>query len=195
MLLWVVRMCRLMVWSVLADRQRMMVCFRMMRDGPLLAASRVAQALLAALALPVPTQLTSSAFSPSLSPTPLPLQLIRSHQLRHALSPLPPRIDWALSPAALSDEQSAEAAYYLYEVEVAQVRRLRSDVLRLLELMCEEEGWVRAQRRAVLLGVWRGQRGRGGAGGSGGGGSLSVFGGDAMFDVQLLREMFSYVWE
>ena len=169
--------------GVLHSRRRTALCLRMMRDGPLLAACRVAQSLLAALALPHSTPLAADA-------TASPLQLLRSHQLCHDLRPLLSRVDWALSPAALSEEQAAEAAYYLHEVEVAQLRRLRGDLARLLELMREDEGWVRQQRRALLLGVWRGRRGR-----SGGGGSVGAWAVDELFDVQLLREVFDYVWE
>jgi len=163
----------------------------MMRDGPLLAAWRIAQSLLTMLTLPPPTPfLASSTLSPLTSPA-LPLHLLRSHQLTHSLHPLLSRIDWSLSPAALSADQSTAASYYLHDVTVAQLRRLRSDVVRLLELMREDVGWVRQQRRAVLLGVWRGREGWSG----GGGGSLGALAADRLFDVQLVREMFSYVWE
>ena len=176
--------------SVLHSRHRTALCIAMMRNGPLLAACRIAQSLLTVLALPLSTPLTSSALSPLPSTAALPLHLLRSHQLCHALRPLVARIDWSLSAAALSDEQSVAAAYYLHDVTVTQLRRLRSDVLRLLELMREDESWTRQQKRAVLVGVWRGQHGR-----SGGGGSLGVFAADRLFDVQLVREVFSYVWE
>ena len=166
----------------------------MMVDGPLLAASRIATSLLAMLALPLPTAFTGSSFSSLASSPALPLQLLRSHQLCRALRPLLSRVEWSLSAAALSDEQSAMASYYLHEVSVAQLRRLRGDVLRLLELMAEDEGWAKQQRRAVLLGVWRGLCCGGGRSG-GGGGSVAVLAADRLFDVQLMREMFSYVWE
>ena len=179
----------MLVGGVLHSRHRTAVCLRMMHDGPLLAACRIAQALLTMLTLSPPAPRTSSAFSP-LTSSVLPLHLLRSHQLCYALRPLLARVDWSLSSAALSDEQSAVAAYYMHEVSVVQLRRLRSDVLRLLELMREDEGWARQQRRAVLLGVWRGQYGR-----SGGGGNVGLLAADQLFDVQLLREMFSYVWE
>lgn len=173
--------------GVLSSRGRVVVCAGMMCDGPLLAACRIAQSLLTILTLPPPTHTHLSPTTTSSSP----LHLLRSHQLCRLLRPLLSRVDWSLSSAALSDEQSTEAAYYLCEVTVVQLRRLRSDVLRLCELMSEDAGWVRQQRRAVLLGVWRGQCGVS----SGSGGSLGVLAADRLFDVQLLREMFSYVWE
>jgi len=168
--------------GVLHSRRRTLSCLQMMRDGPLLAACRIAQSLLVALALPHSTPLIANAASP--------LQMLRSHQLCHALRPLLSRVDWSLSPTALSDERAAEAAYYLHEVTVAQLRRLRADVLRLLELMREDEGWMRQQKRALLLGVLRGR-----CGGGGGGGSVGVWAADVLFDVQLLRDVFSHVWE
>ena len=180
----------MLVGGVLHSRHRTALCLRMMSDGPLLAACRIAQSLMSVLALPSPTQLTSPAFSPPNSSSAAPLQLLRSHQLCRLLRPLLARVDWSLSAAALSEEQSTVAVYYLHEVTVAQLRRLRSDVLRLLDLMREDEGWSRQQRRAVLSGVWRGQHGR-----NDGGGSVGLMAADRLFDVQLLREVFSYIWE
>ena len=181
-----------MVLAVFADRRRLELCFTMALDGPLLAACRIVQALLAALALPTtPTPLTTTT-----THTTTPLHLLRTHQLTGRLAPLQARLAWALSPAAVSGADGQDgggvqcAAYWMHGVEVVQLRRLQADVARLAELGREDAGWARQQRRAVLLGVWRGRCGQ-----SGVGGSLGVFAADRFFDVQLVREVFGYVWE
>jgi hypothetical protein len=190
--------------QLISSRVYMQRCMEMMTHGPLLAASRIAVALLSLLSLPAP--LSSS---PTASPQQhSPLLLLRSYHLSASLPLLISRTAWALSPAAVvspplsappegsNDPSNAEhlryySAYYLHEVSVSTLRSLHVQLLQLQSALREEEGWVRAQKRALLLAALRAGRAAG-AGGAGIG--LSTLLSDSLYDRHLLSELFAYIW-
>ena len=192
---------REMLVQLVSSRVHMQRCMAMMRHGPLLAASRIAVALLSLLSLP--------ALLPSSPPQHSPVLLIRSYHLAASLPLLISRTAWALSPAAVvshpasappegsDDPSDAEhlpyySAYYLHEVSVATLRSLHTQLLLLQSALKEEPGYVRAQKRAVLLAVLR--AGRAAGGGSAGSAGLSTLLSDSLYDRHLLSEMFAYIW-
>ena len=170
-------------------------CLRLVQHltaGPLLASFRISLCLLSLLH-PCPSPLSLS------SPVDTaPLMLLRCYHLSSLLPPLIRRTQWALSPAAVSDDGGGEehGDWWMHEVSVEQLRLLAKHLARLHVLLKPDVGYVRAQQKALLLAAVR--KGEGTAREEDERGVVNGLWGavrDELWERNLLREMFNYVWE